>query len=114
MIVMKRLNDLEKALGKIEGSVAELPAKWRELGLRSRLVDISTSIEMLRGAETRTDPSATVSQVEKDLHRAFNQIHDGLCTIVVEGKGGRGLGQGTVGGPDNLRCIGVQGASVSG
>lgn len=85
-MILKRLNAVDEALGRIEESIDSLPEKWRELSLRSRLVDLSTSVERLQEADLRSDASKVVSQVEKNLQSSFNYIHDGLCSIVVEAK----------------------------
>ena len=85
-MILKRLNSVDDALGRIESTIDHLPAKWRELSLRSRLVDVSTSIERLQESEFRSDASKVVAQVEKDLQEGFNHIHDGLCSVVIEAK----------------------------
>ncbi len=90
-MILKRLNAVDDALAVIEASIDGLPAKWRELSLRSRLVDVSTSIERLHEANLRSDASKIVLQVEKDLQKGFNHIHDGLCSVVIETKVDPGL-----------------------
>lgn len=85
-MILKRLSAVDDALSRIEASFDSLPTKWRELALRSRLVDVSTSIERLHEASLRSDASRIVSQVEKDLQKGFNHIHDGLCSVVIEAK----------------------------
>ena len=85
-MILKRLSAVDDALSRIESSIDNLPTKWRELALRSRLVDVSTSIERLHEASLRSDASKVVSQVEKDLQKDFNHIHDGLCSVVIEAK----------------------------
>jgi len=90
-IILKRIKELDSALGKIEEAIQNLPAKWQELSLRSRLVDVYTSIERLQEADVRSDSSKILSQVERDLQKDCNHIHDGLCSIVVEAKVDAGL-----------------------
>jgi hypothetical protein len=90
-MILKRLTSVDEALSRIEDSLESLPARWRELSLRSRLLDVSTSIERLHEASFRSDASKVVSQVEKDLQKGFNHIHDGLCSVVIEAKVDPGL-----------------------
>ena len=90
-MILKRLSAVDDALSRIEASLDSLPTKWRELSLRSRLVDVSTSIERLHEADLRSDASKVVFQVEKDLQAGFNHIHDGLCSVVIEAKVDPGL-----------------------
>jgi hypothetical protein len=90
-MILKRLSAVDDALARIEASFDSLPTKWRELSLRSRLVDVSTSIERLHEASLRSDASKVILQVEKDLQKGFNHIHDGLCSVVIEAKVDPGL-----------------------
>lgn len=90
-MILKRLNAIDDTLSSIEVSVDALPAKWREMSLRSKLIDVSTSIERLQEANLRSDASKVVLQVEKDLQKGFNHIHDGLCSVVIEAKVDPGL-----------------------
>ncbi len=90
-MILKRLSAVDDALSTIEASIGDLPTKWRELSLRSRLVDVSTSVERLHEASLRSDGSKVVLQVEKDLQKGFNHVHDGLCSVVVETKVNPGL-----------------------
>lgn len=90
-MILKRLSAVDDALSTIEASIGDLPTKWREHSLRSRLVDVSTSVERLHEASLRSDGSKVVLQVEKDLQKGFNHVHDGLCSVVVETKVNPGL-----------------------
>lgn len=104
-MILKRLSAVDDALSRIESSIDNLPTKWRELALRSRLVDVSTSIERLHEASLRSDASKVVSQVEKDLQKDFNHIHDGLCSVVIEAKIDPGMLRAL------LACLSLCGAS---
>ena len=90
-MILKRFNALDDALERIEEKIDYLPAKWRELSLRSRLLDVTTSVERLQEAAVRSDSPKIISQVEKDLQKGFNHIHDGICSIVVDTKVSAGL-----------------------
>ena len=91
IMIMRRLNKLDDTLEVIEDRITDLPRKLRIPDLRSRLVDVSTSVERLDEAALRSNPSDVVLHVERELHQAFNHIHDSLCTIVVETKVDAGL-----------------------
>ena len=90
-MILRRLSAVDDALSRIEASLDSLPTKWHELSLRSRLVDVSTSVERLDEARFRSDASKVALQVEKDLQNSFNHIHDGLCSVVVEARVDPGL-----------------------
>ena len=91
IMIMRRLDKLDDTLEVIEDRITDLPRKLRIPDLRSRLVDISTSVERLDEAALRSNPSDVVLHVERELHQSFNHIHDSLCTIVVKTKVDAGL-----------------------
>ena len=90
-MILKRLDQVEKALVGIETAVASLPSKWREMDLRSKIVTVRTSLERLQEAEVRPDAEAVVKSVEERLSYAFDEIHDGLAEVVIQARVDAGL-----------------------
>lgn len=83
-IILKRLNEIDKSLESIEGSIAALPTKWREMDLRKKLVNVRTAADRLQEAEIRSDAEHVVRPVEEKLNYAFDELHNGICKVVVE------------------------------
>lgn len=83
-LIIERLNVVGKTLEEIEGSVASLPAKWREMDLRNKIVNLKTTIERLQEAEFRPDAASVMQGVEERLAYIFDELHQGTCSIVLE------------------------------
>lgn len=97
-IILNRLNEIDKTLGNIESSILTLPSKWRELDLRKKLVNVKTAVDRLHEAELRPDRDDVVRRVEEKLNYAFDELHDGLCSVVVEAQVDAGLLRGLLAG----------------
>lgn len=85
-MILKRFNQVDKALIGIEASVANLPSKWREMDLRAKIVAVRTSLERLQEAEVRPDSESVIKSVEERLSYVFDEIHDGLVEVVIQAK----------------------------
>ncbi|MDB4213910.1 hypothetical protein N9741_03460 [Octadecabacter sp.] len=83
-MILDRLNQVDEALVGIETSVADLPSKWHEMGLRSKIVTVRTSLERLQEAEVRPDAEAVIKSVEERLSYVFDEIHEGLAHVVIQ------------------------------
>ena len=90
-MILNRLDQVDKALVGIEASIADLPSKWREMGLRAKIVTVRTSLERLQEAEVRPDAEAVVKSVEERLSYVFDEIHDGLVEVVIQARVDAGL-----------------------
>lgn len=90
-IILNRLEKVDKALVGIEASVADLPAKWREMNLRAKIVTVRTSLERLQEAEVRPDAESVVKSVEERLSYVFDEIHNGLAEVVIQARVDAGL-----------------------
>lgn len=83
-MILNRLDQVDKALVGIEATVADLPSKWREMDLRSKIVTVRTSLERLQEAEVRPDADAVTKSVEERLSYVFDEIHEGLAQVVIQ------------------------------
>ena len=90
-MILKRFNQVDKALAGIEASVANLPSKWREMDLRAKIVTVRTSLERLQEAEVRPDAENVLKSVEERLSYVFDEIYDGLVEVVIQAKVDPGL-----------------------
>ena len=90
-MILNRLDQVDKALVGIEASIVDLPSKWREMGLRAKIVTVRTSLERLQEAEVRPDAEAVVKSVEERLSYVFDEIHDGLVEVVIQARVDAGL-----------------------
>lgn len=90
-MILNRLNQVDKALVGIEASVADLPSKWHEMDLRSKIVTVRTSLERLQEAEVRPDAEAVIKSVEERLSYVFDEIHEGLAEVVIQARIDAGL-----------------------
>lgn len=85
-MILHRLNGIDQALERIEGSISDLPAKWRDMNLRKLLGTLRTSTERLQEADMRSDAERVVLAEEDRLNFVFDELHDGICTLVVEAR----------------------------
>lgn len=85
-MILNRLNEIDNTLAGIEGAITILPSKWREMDLRKILVGVKTATERLQEAEVRPDATIVVKEVEESLNYAFDELHDGICNVVIEAK----------------------------
>ncbi len=90
-MILKRLNEVNKTVENIEASLDSLPSKWREMDLRSKLVTLRTALERLQEAEVRPDAENVVKAVEEKLSYVFDELHNGLCQVVIEARVDAGL-----------------------
>lgn len=90
-MILGRLNEIDTTLAGIEGSLAALPSKWVEMDLRKNLVTVKTAAERLQEAEVRPDAEGIVREVEERLSYVFDELHDGICNVVVEARVDAGL-----------------------
>ncbi len=90
-MILHRLKGIDQALERIEGSVADLPAKWRDMDLRKTLGRLQTSTERLQEAELRPDADTVVRGEEEKLNHVFNELHEGICEIVIQARVDPGL-----------------------
>ena len=90
-MILNRLNQVDKAIGGLEASVADLPSKWREMDLRAKIVTVRTSLERLQEAEVRPDADSVVKSVEERLSYVFDEIHSGLVEVVIQARVDAGL-----------------------
>lgn len=90
-MILNRLDQVDEALVGIEASVSDLPSKWREMDLRSKIVSVRTSLERLQEAEVRPDAEAVIKSVEERLSYVFDEIHEGLAEVVIQGRVDAGL-----------------------
>lgn len=90
-MILGRLNEIDGTLARIEGSITALPSKWREMDLRRKPVTVGTAAERLQEAEVRRDAEGIVREVEERLSYVFDELHDGVCNVVVEGRVDAGL-----------------------
>lgn len=85
-MILNRLKEIDRSLESIESSIAALPSKWRELDLRKRMINVSTAVDRLQEAEMRSDADNVVKNVEEKLNYAFDELHDGISSFVLEAK----------------------------
>ena len=90
-MILNRLDQVDEALVGIEASVSDLPSKWREMDLRSKIVSVRTSLERLQEAEVRPDAEAVIKSVEERLSYVFDEIHEGLAEVVIQVRVDAGL-----------------------
>lgn len=90
-MILNRLGAIDNTLSSIENSTAALPSKWREMDLRKKLVNVRTAVERLQEAEVRSDSEDVVRRVEEKLSYAFDELHDGICNVVIEVRVDAGL-----------------------
>ncbi|UWR10907.1 hypothetical protein [Sulfitobacter mediterraneus] len=90
-MILSRLNEIDNTLDGIESSIATLPSKWREMALRKKLVNIRTAIDRMQEAELRPDAESIFKSGEEKLNYAFDELHDGIRSIVIEAEVDAGL-----------------------
>lgn len=90
-MILNRLNEIDNTLAGIENAISSLPSKWREMDIRKKLVSVKTAAERLQEAEVRPDSTVVVKEVEERLNYAFDELHDGICNVVIEAKIDAGL-----------------------
>ena len=85
-IILHRLKGIDQAIERLEGAVADLPNMWREMDLRKKLGTLTTSIERIQEAELRPDAQSVVRAEEERMNYVFDELHDGICSIVIQGQ----------------------------
>lgn len=85
-IILQRLRGIDQRLERIEGTLSELPQQWREMEFRKRLQTMATSLERLQEAEHRPDAESVARAEEERLNYIFDDLHGGLCNVVIEAK----------------------------
>ncbi|WP_394155012.1 hypothetical protein [Loktanella salsilacus] len=90
-MILHRLSVIDQKLEQVEGSVSELPNKWRDMDLRKKLGTLKTATERLQEAEVRPDAESVMRAEEERLNYVFDELHDGICNIVIQAKVDAGL-----------------------
>ena len=90
-IILRRLSVIDQKLEQVEGSISELPTKWREMDLRKKLRTLKTATERLQEAEVRPDAGSVMRGEEERLNYVFDELHDGICNIVIQPQVDTGL-----------------------
>lgn len=90
-MILRRLDQVDRSLGGLEASVAELPSKWREMNLRSKLVTVRSALERLQEAEVRPDAKDVITAVEEKMNYVFDELHSGIAEVVIEARVDAGL-----------------------
>jgi hypothetical protein len=83
-MILHRIKKVDKTVLNIENQMQELPAKWREMALNSKLVTLRTTLERIEEAEVRPDAEALIKSAEEKLTYVYDELYDGLCQIVIE------------------------------
>ena len=85
-MIMSRLQAIDKTLVGVAENVEALPSKWRELELQKKLSNVATAVDRMQEAEVRPDSEIVLKSVDEKLNYTFDELHNGICNIVVEAK----------------------------
>lgn len=85
-MIMSRLKQIDKTLVGVAENVEALPSKWRELELQKKLSNVATAVDRMQEAEVRPDSEMVLKAVDEKLNYTLDELHKGICNIVVEAK----------------------------
>ena len=76
-LMLRRLNDVDGAVGRVEAKLDDLPRKWTEGKMRDRIRALGTAFSRIDEAGARRNPGAVMKDAERDLHHDFDALYGG-------------------------------------
>lgn len=77
-LILNRISQLSEKMYTLENSIQSLPKQYKQLNLRTIMVEVKTSLQRFENSKDRKDRVSVISKAEEKLHYCFDQIIDGV------------------------------------